>query len=140
MKKDTTMLATPPEVIPAGVTSISSNSLLPDTLITAHGDYSPAVKDFLDSISNSQILGIPFRKSHNRAHSYSGQSAHPDIVFRSVSDGPRHNRTASVDFIHNKPTTDESQDSDEEELTDIPPDTTDNDSSRENSELSFDEQ
>lgn len=49
-----------------------SSSLAPDTLITEHGDYSPAVKDFLSNISNTQLSLS--RGRHRRAYSYGGQS------------------------------------------------------------------
>ena len=49
-----------------------SSSLAPDTLITEHGDYSSAVKDFLSNISNTQLSLS--RGRHRRAYSYGGQS------------------------------------------------------------------
>ena len=61
---------------PAAIITISkprdSSPLAPDTLITEHGDYSPAVKDFLSNISNTQLSLS--RGRHRRAYSYGGQS------------------------------------------------------------------
>lgn len=51
--------------------SSSASLALPQQLITSHGDYSPAVKDFLDDISSTNIRA-PFTRRHIRAHSYSG--------------------------------------------------------------------
>ena len=52
----------------------SLSSLSPEVLITETGDYSPAVKDFLNRLDDTKI-SISTKRGHRRAHSFSGHSS-----------------------------------------------------------------